>query len=88
MELNDIINLLIGGGLATIITLPFIRRKAKGEADKADIDNLRDIIEELKKYYNERIQCLEERIQTLEGKKCEVLDCPHRIPPSVSKNEE
>jgi urate oxidase len=77
MELNEIISLIItfivGGGLTTLITLPFIRRKAKNEADSSHmevvqkiIDEYQDLYTQLKTSYEEREQLIKERLSILE----------------------
>lgn len=56
-------------------------RKSNSDADKSDIDNLRDIISNMKAYYEPRIKGLEDRVELLENRRCDRLNCEQRIPP-------
>jgi len=81
--MNDILTLLLGGGglVATILGYIFGRKKANAEAEGAEIDNLKKIIEQQQHqidFLNCQIENLQKQILQLKGfsKKDERLDTP------------
>lgn len=85
--MNEVLTLLLGGGglVATILGYIFGRKKANAEAEGAEIENLRKIIEQQQHqidFLNGQIENLQNQILQLKGfpknmnEKDERLDAP------------